>query len=142
MKYCPKCNTPKELSQFYKRKTGPKAGTTYEKCKQCMKERGKTYYRQNIDHLKKLTMMRTRKGVAIKRQFLIKYKDKPCMDCGKKYPPYVMDLDHRDPKDKINDVAAMVHWNFSIEKIKKEIDKCDIVCANCHRIRTHKNMPS
>jgi hypothetical protein len=61
---------------------------------------------------------------------------KPCMDCGNQFPPYVMDFDHRDPTLKKNNVAYMAH--SSLDRIMEEIEKCDLVCANCHRIRTHK----
>lgn len=71
------------------------------------------------------------------------YKSKiPCMDCGILYPPYVMDFDHRNGKDKLKEVSKLVNNMLSIENIMKEIEKCDLVCANCHRIRTHKRMPS
>lgn len=62
-----------------------------------------------------------------------KAKDKPCADCGKRYPPYVMDLDHRG--DKFTDVSKMK--SYSIQRLLAEIAKCDVVCANCHRERTH-----
>lgn len=62
-------------------------------------------------------------------------KDVPCMDCGVKYPYYVMDLDHRDPAEKtenINQAIARGSW----KKFLEEIDKCDVICSNCHRERT------
>ncbi len=71
------------------------------------------------------------------REILWKVKDVPCMDCEIKYPPYVMDFDHRDGEIKIAGVGRLAS-NAGIEKILAEIKKCDIVCANCHRIRTHK----
>ena len=61
-------------------------------------------------------------------------KAHPCMDCGLRYPPYVMDFDHRDPTTKHRQVSEMSTW--SLESIQTEIDKCDLVCANCHRERT------
>lgn len=65
-------------------------------------------------------------------------KKAPCMDCGVSYPPYVMDFDHRDETVKVDNVANMVgHANNSMTLIMEEIAKCDLVCANCHRIRTH-----
>ena len=77
---------------------------------------------------------------AIKRQaerkaFINTFKDAPCMDCGNSFPPYVMDFDHVGG-DKIQNVGEM--GSYSVESILKEIAKCDLVCANCHRIRTHK----
>lgn len=66
-------------------------------------------------------------------------KAKPCADCGLRYPPYVMDFDHvRGKKDKC--VSKMRVTN--LDRILKEIAKCDLVCANCHRERTQKRFPS
>lgn len=60
------------------------------------------------------------------------------MDCGKKYPPYVMDFDHRDRRTKIAGINQMINLHsYSKDKILIEINKCDLVCANCHRIRTY-----
>jgi hypothetical protein len=59
----------------------------------------------------------------------------PCMDCGVQYPPYVMDFDHRPGVDK-KFVMADVTKISSVTKLLEEIDKCDVVCSNCHRERT------
>ena len=61
----------------------------------------------------------------------------PCKDCGVSYPPFVMEFDHRGGETKLNNVSRLTHYG-SRKKIDAEIAKCDIVCANCHRIRTHK----
>lgn len=61
----------------------------------------------------------------------------PCTDCKKKYPHYVMDFDHVRGT-KISNIADMTHVNMSRRKLWAEIAKCDIVCSNCHRIRTHE----
>ena len=57
------------------------------------------------------------------------------MDCGQRYPYYVMDLDHVRGK-KVMHVGSMASRRFSLEKLRQEIAKCDPVCANCHRVRT------
>jgi hypothetical protein len=62
-------------------------------------------------------------------------KGKPCIDCGNQFPFYVMDYDHVRGK-KILDVSAMVAKGRSCRKIAAEIEKCDLICANCHRERT------
>ena len=64
-----------------------------------------------------------------------KLKSKPCMDCSKKYPHYVMDFDHRKPTQKKFDVSDL---RCGIKRLLAEIAKCDLVCANCHRERSHK----
>ena len=61
---------------------------------------------------------------------------KPCADCGLIYPPYVMDFDHIDPTGKTELVSQLVRMNSS--KMIEEMKKCELVCANCHRIRTHR----
>ena len=60
----------------------------------------------------------------------------PCTDCGHFYPSYVMQFDHIGD-DKIMEVSIMVSRMWSRENIQKEIDKCEIVCANCHAVRTY-----
>lgn len=60
-----------------------------------------------------------------------------CMDCGETNP-IVLDFDHL--KDKKYNVSRMIHDGFSWAAIKKEIAKCEVVCANCHRIRTHNRL--
>lgn len=60
------------------------------------------------------------------------------MDCGIEYPNYVMDFDHRDKKKKLVTVNSMVNIHrYSKDKILEEIKNCDLVCSNCHRIRTY-----
>lgn len=62
------------------------------------------------------------------------FKEAPCTDCGGIFPPPAMEWDHvRGIKYKA--VAAMLL--HSKDKILAEIAKCDLVCANCHRMRTH-----
>ena len=65
-----------------------------------------------------------------------KLKDKPCMDCGNRFPPECMDWDHRDETTKINSVTRLVLRTPAT--LQAEIAKCDLVCSNCHRIRTQK----
>jgi len=60
-----------------------------------------------------------------------------CMDCGETNP-IVLDFDHL--KDKKYNVSRMIHDGFSWAAIKKEIAKCEVVCANCHRIRTYNRL--
>ena len=134
IKMCPKCQKELDLSNFYMRKTGLRSGEYYEKCKNCMKIRGRNYYHANHDRQLKLALKRRHRAYLEKRDFLINFKNKPCLDCGKEYPFYVMDLDHRDFRTKVENVSRMFTRNWSLDKIKIEAQKCDIVCANCHRI--------
>lgn len=69
-----------------------------------------------------------------KRAFIAAFKDVPCADCGIKYPPYVMDFDHLPQYKKSFTISRTTH--ISMEALLLEVSKCEIVCANCHRIRT------
>lgn len=91
----------------------------------------KGYVERYPDRIKVSARKRYRK----KREYILKAKDVPCMDCGKRYPSFVMDFDHRDRATKI----CQVPESRSYSKLIEEIAKCDIVCANCHRYRTHSN---
>lgn len=62
-------------------------------------------------------------------------KDRPCADCNSRFPPYVMDFDHvRGDKRYILAKMTMM----SLERVFDEVAKCDVVCSNCHRIRTNR----
>jgi len=71
------------------------------------------------------------------RKFVIEYLNvNPCVDCGESNP-VVLDFDHVRG-DKLDSISRMVMVGFSIKKISDEINKCDVRCANCHRIATAK----
>ena len=57
-----------------------------------------------------------------------------CADC-RITNPLVLDFDHL--QDKKYNISRKIQEGFSWAAIKKEISKCEVVCANCHRIRTH-----
>ena len=61
-------------------------------------------------------------------------KLKPCSDCNQSFHPYVMDWDHRPGTDKKGNVSEMLQG--SREALLEEIEKCDLLCSNCHRTRT------
>ena len=70
------------------------------------------------------------------RVWVDELKSRPCVDCGLTFPSCAMDFDHKG--NKTIEVAHMVsHGGYSRKRIQEEIDKCDLVCACCHRFRTH-----
>jgi hypothetical protein len=60
-----------------------------------------------------------------------------CKSCGVKNPR-VLQYDHLEPENKILEVSAMAHNGFGLKTIKEEIKKCQILCANCHLIKSSK----
>lgn len=89
----------------------------------------KKHYYQN----KERYLERNRRKRAAITAIIRQRKDRPCMDCGKRYPHYVMDFDHLG--DKLRSVACML--NTSLRLVENEIAKCEVVCSNCHRVRTY-----
>lgn len=92
---------------------------------------GRKHYLKNKQRYIDNSILARRKMRAYVRQ----QKDKPCADCGVRYPYYVMQFDHL--RDKKYSVANLVNLN-SRAKIDLEIAKCEVVCANCHAERTHR----
>jgi hypothetical protein len=73
---------------------------------------------------------------AEQAEAVLSLQDCACMDCGQRFPHFVMDFDHREGEEKIDHIANMLHKRRPLEVILAEVKKCDVVCANCHRIRT------
>lgn len=63
------------------------------------------------------------------------FRSAPCADCAKTFPWHVMEFDHRQPEQKVALVTRMA-GRASLARLLEEVAKCDIVCANCHRMRT------
>ena len=102
------------------------------KNKEDQKAASKRYYTAN----KASYLARNKKYRRSIKQFAQQIKESSaCADCGISYPYYVMDFDHLADKEReINFLAS----TGRIGALKREIEKCEIVCANCHRIRTHR----
>ncbi len=85
-------------------------------------------------HKLRLTKRR-RESYKKAKAFLQEVKEsaQPCMDCGRFFPYYAMEFDHRDSKTKVRKNLQSI----CISVLKKEVLKCDVVCGSCHNIRTH-----
>jgi len=73
------------------------------------------------------------------RIFLDTVKSVPCADCQKIFDPVCMDFDHVRGEKKMNISQASMK-NISIDRFVEEIQKCDVVCACCHRLRTKSRL--
>jgi hypothetical protein len=117
--------------------------TYYEK----NKESRKAYQREYMSKLRKeksekYKLEKRRENVARRRRsqdFLRNHKSKcECISCGTNNPD-LLHFHHRNPNEKSGNVSTMANKGISINTIKKEIDKCDPLCANCH-ILLHKRI--
>lgn len=133
-KICCNCKEEKELTEFNKNKSRKDGHNTI--CRLCSNARSKRYYEENKEHHREVIGERNKKLREQNRRLLFEYyQSNPCVDCGNDNP-IVLELDHRDGTDKVSDVSKMMHSSW--ETIEAEIKKCDVRCANCHRIRTAK----
>ena len=110
-------------------------GIKNKRCKACQKKKSHEHYCANKEYYA-IRLKRSRQKI---RDYIKKTKGVPCADCGKSYPYYVMEFDHVREKKKYM-ISDTIEHNYKISTIKNEIAKCDIVCANCHRERTHGNV--
>lgn len=74
-----------------------------------------------------------RKWKRNRKEGLQKLKSGPCTDCNQTFPPVAMEWDHIS-NNKFLAVSKMSQ--YSLERSRKEIAKCELVCSNCHKIRT------
>ena len=97
------------------------------------KAAAKMHYERN----KELFAARQKDRRSNARKFIQQYKieNSICTDCQISYPPHVLQFDHL--RDKSFQISGLGVKEKNIEQIKKEIEKCEIVCANCHAHRTY-----
>ena len=96
----------------------------------------KRHYEANKEKVKSRSRERNKKQLVVNKEYVDKVKSNSgCVDCGETNH-IVLDFDHIDG-DKYKNISTMVHEYYSIDAIQKEIDKCEVRCANCHRIATY-----
>jgi hypothetical protein len=131
MKKCKKCLQEKPETEFYTTKYKDKTYLLNE-CKSCTLARTNENYYSDHKRQKAIRKQNTAKRRAANKDKLISYLlEHPCVDCGES-DLVVLEFDHvRKKSFNISD-AFMKSW----DAILKEISKCEVVCANCHKRRT------
>lgn len=82
-----------------------------------------------------LRYQQTRATAKIRKQEAIRARGGVCADCRHAYPSECFHFDHRPGTGKVRNLATM--WHTSSEAaVAAELAKCDLVCANCHAVRT------
>lgn len=133
LRKCSRCGEEKPLSEYNKKSRG----RLQPLCKTCNSAYLKRHYEENREYY--LAKSRYYKILGKRQRFawLIEYfETHPCSDCGES-DPVVLTFDHvRGVKS--NTVANLLGQGFSLNMIQSEIEKCEVVCANCHWRRTAK----
>ena len=127
MKICTKCLKELPFTSFYKNSRSRNGYAHYCKC--CASEQVKKS-RNLQEHLQKVYARRDRC-----RAYVLDYlSTHPCVDCGESNP-VVLEFDHISGI-KVESISKMVSISYSLDNIQAEINKCQVRCANCHRIVT------
>jgi len=135
MKKCNHCKQEKAEEEFNWR--FQKLGVRHKTCRECMKIFRKNWYEGDA-HDRHLQQVKERKAAAreVSRQYVWDYlSTHPCVQCGES-DPMVLEFHHKREKEFA--VGVLASGGYPIEKIQSEIDKCDVLCANCHRRLTMK----
>ena len=132
---CCRCKAEKPAEEFaYKDKT---RGTRHTVCRACIRENSRAHYQKNRTQYIGRAKARNVGERHKKRDIVLELKSRPCADCGRRYPPHVMQFDHRDPSGKVGPIANMKNAADGMPAFLAELAKCDVLCANCHCERTH-----
>lgn len=95
------------------------------------------HYERHKDLYKSRAKANNKKAVVRNVQIVAEIKENNCCSHCSENDPIVLDFHHYRGKKK-NDIAMMVRLSYSEETLKEEIEKCKILCANCHRREEHR----
>ena len=138
MRFCSTCLIAKETSDFFYRNKN--TNKLHAQCKTCYttkrRETWRDHYHKYGSSYRKRAVERT-KGIRNDlRQRMLEYlQDKTCVVCGIN-DVRVLEFDHVNRATKSFSIARALTNTFSWSRILEEIAKCQILCANCHKIKT------
>lgn len=135
MKVCCTCKVDKPLDDYYNNKS-KSDGKSYQ-CRECKSGYNKSWYTRNKKKHKADVVQNNNKYKYAARSIVNKIKENPCMDCNIVFPEECMDFDHVKGKKYAN-ISTIVNGKrtVSLAVLHKELLKCELVCSNCHRMRT------
>jgi hypothetical protein len=98
------------------------------------REYNRKYYRENREHLLKKQKEKNRRLAKARRKWLADYKKKlECVRCGENHPA-TLTFHHADSSEKDFEIGNALGLGVSLKRILAEIEKCEVLCANCHAI--------
>lgn len=132
---CRQCGEEKAVTEFnFKDK---RRGRRQVYCRECTREQVRLHYQAHQLYYVRKARKRTKQLRQAQRKWIWDYLElHPCLDCGEA-DPCCLDFDHVRGK-KVAPVSRMISNGYSWGAIEKEIRKCEVRCANCHRKRHAK----
>jgi hypothetical protein len=135
-KICSRCNVEKYIDDEFQKRKGPNYFSTYSWCKVCHAEHQKLAREpKKKESNKRIQELRTIRRIEVQKIIVDHLKSHPCISCNQNNI-LCLDFDHRDPQEKEFCISSALSTVPRLKRLRKEIDKCDILCANCHRIKT------
>jgi hypothetical protein len=134
---CYRCGELKPAGDFAWRRKAAGQRDTF--CRPCRSAYGKEHYAANrAVYIEQARVQKQRLQLERTRYLLEYFETHPCLDCGET-DPVVLEFDHlRDKRFSVGQELVRRAWS----SILAEIEKCDVVCANCHRRRTARRRGS
>lgn len=126
-KVCNVCKIPKKLIDFHINKSCVEGFTGT--CRRCNRVRINKWYKDNRKRRQEEANIRNQKR---KTDLVNKFGNK-CFDCKRTFPLCVYDFHHLDNSTK--DMNPSKALTMKVERMNEELEKCVMLCANCHRIR-------
>ena len=135
LKTCPRCATARPLSDFSRKGDG-----LQPVCRPCNRRYQREHYQANKARYKRRARAYAESRRAEVRAWVWEYLERAgCRDCGVS-DPRVLDFDHRDPSVKEFQISQALSGSYTLSRVRSEVDKCDVRCANCHRLRTAEQL--
>src|SRR4051794_13975481 len=127
MKVCGKCQKLRPEADFHRRGKIRQAW-----CRECRKAYDAAYHAKYRERRRELRRL---KAIEFKKWYWELKESLPCTDCGSYFRHPAMTWDHLPGFEKRADVGFLTRYS-SRNVVLKEIAKCELVCANCHAVRT------
>ena len=133
-KVCVVCKKRRRRTSFNKNRS--RKDGVQSRCKLCDRAYARGLYRKGDRKYKKAIYTRRTERLREKREWIVGYlRDHPCVDCGER-DIVVLEFDHMNSSEKVDGVMSLLNKGASLNRIKREVAKCVVRCANCHRRRT------
>lgn len=135
MKICSRCKREKPLKEFNFKNKALKI--RQKSCRNCTRLEVRNHYNNNKQYYLEKAQKRNNENRDIVKKYIWEYLlAHPCVDCGEK-DPVVLDFDHQN--NKISSISDIIKNRNSLKMLQKEIKKCVVRCANCHRKKTARD---
>lgn len=132
-KQCLRCAEVKILSEFARKSSAKDGLQCY--CRACARVFYVEHYKEHKQRIVARNYVRTKRNRSAYRRVVWDYLlAHPCVDCGES-DPIVLEFDHVRG-DKRGNISQMAQGECSLQNLMKEIEKCEVRCANCHRRKT------